>query len=115
MKRKLLSILLIISILGLSSCSLVGDILTGILNPDSSESSHTSGDTKDTVDTEETTEQTAATAKETIETIKYKFELKSDITELLANGTTNLVTFTVSVSEEVQSITLTENNSIPEM
>jgi len=115
MKRKLLSILLIISILGLSSCSLAGDILNKVLNPDSSDSSHTSGNTEDTEDTEATAEQTDETTKEstkeTTETVKYKYELKSDMTELLANGTTNLVTFTVSVSEEVQSITLTENNS----
>ena len=111
MKKKLLSILLIISILGLSSCSLADDILTRVLNPDSSESSHTSSDTEDTDDTEETAEQTDETTKETTETIKYKFELKSDSTELLMNGTSNLITFTVSVSEKVQSVTLTEKKS----
>jgi len=63
MKRKLLSILLIISILGLSSCSLAGDILNKVLNPDSSDSSHTSGNTKDTEDTEATAEQTDETTK----------------------------------------------------
>jgi len=111
MKRKLLSILLIISILGLSSCSLIGDILVRSILPDTVETNEDSKNTEDTENSGDTTENTDETTKETTEEIKYAFNLNADTAELLVNGTVSLVTFTVSVSEEVQSVTLTETTA----
>lgn len=111
MKRKLLSILLIISILGLSSCSLIGDILVRSIIPDTVETNEDSEDTEDTENSGDTTENTDETTEETTEAIKYAFELNADTAELLVNGTASLVTFTVSVSEEVQSVMLTETTA----
>jgi len=114
MKKKLLAILLIISILGLTGCTFLGDLMHKIKNQ-TAENTEDTEDTEDTENTADNTDDTTAggdeTTAETTAVITYKYDLKADATEFLVNVTANLVTFTVSVPVDVQSVTLTEKTS----
>lgn len=109
--KKLLAILLVISIIGLTGCASLLDFTLksiGLHKVNETNDSYSDDETDDEDESSETTEETT---KETTEAIKYKFELKADKTEFLVNDTNSIVTFTVSISEEIKSITLTEKKS----
>jgi len=85
MKRKILSVLLAFSMLAVTGCTF---------------HFKTPGGGDDETD--------ATDAKPTI---AYKYTLAADKTEFLVNDTASMVTFTVSVSEKVDSVSLTEQGS----
>ena len=104
MKKKLLAVLLVISMLSLAGCTQLIEIVAKTIGLETVDNGDETDVTDETDETDETTE-------ETTEAIKYKYKLEADKTEFLVNDPNYLVTFTVSLSEEAESITLIEKKT----
>ena len=111
MKKKLLAVLLIISLLAFTGCAQLFGFAAKTIGLETVERREDIEDDEDAQDTEEKDESTDETAAETTDSNKYAYELTADKTEFLVNDPVYLATFTVSVSVEVESITLTEKKT----